>query len=189
MPVTINGDTGISISGLELISKVEWNSNTSSISFTHDPTKYEQYLLTWWCDHNPNWFQTYLRFNNSSGVISTALYGTTSEWISSGANPSSASNNSYGGQTSTGIWLAGNGNEFDSQGIALISIPNTSINRPAVRSLSVLTRRISGDPNNYTEQSSGDYHGAYGNTITGFTIYGTGGSSRKGVVSVQGIKL
>lgn len=189
MPVTINGTTGISSSALELVSKVEWTTNTSSVTFTHDPSRYEQYLLTWWVDHNPSWEETRLRFNNSSGVISASSYYTTSSWQPSGTTTSTAVySNGRGGNTATSIWLAGNGQDFDSQGMVLVSIPNTSVNYAAVRSQATLIRRVSGDPNTYLEQSSGSYMGAFANTITGFTIFGISGASRRGVVSVQGIK-
>jgi hypothetical protein len=186
MPVTINGTTGFSSTGLELVSKVEWSTNTSSVTFTHDSTKYEQYLVTYWVDMNPAWYQCYLRFNNSSGVISGANYQTTSSWQpSSGGAPST---NGAGGLTQTGIWLVGNGNEMDAAGMCLVSIPNTGVNYAAVRNQGTLIRRVSSDPNTYLEQSSGTYVGAYANTITGFTIYGSGGASRTGCISVQGIK-
>ena len=189
MPVTINGTTGFSTAGSELVSKVEWTTNTSSVTFTHDSSKYEQYLVTFWVDHNPSWNQTYLRFNNASGVISGANYYTTSSWQPSGSLTSTAvSYNGAGGNTQTGIWLAGNGNEMDSHGMVLVSIPNTTVNYAAVRCQATLIKRVSGDPNTYLEQSSGSYMGAYANTITGFTIFGSGGASRRGVISVQGIK-
>ena len=188
MPVTINGTTGFSTSALELVSKVEWSTNTSSVTFTHDSSKYEQYLITYWVDMNPSWNQCYLRFNNVSGVISGANYQTTSSWQTSSTATTPVSTNGAGGLTQTGIWLVGNGTEFDAAGMCLVSIPNTGVNYAAVRNQSTLIRRVSADPNTYLEQSSGTYMGAYANTITGFTIYGSGGASRKGCISVQGIK-
>jgi hypothetical protein len=188
MPVTISGTTGFSTTGLELVSKVEWNTNTSSVTFTHDSTRYEQYLVTYWVDMNPAWERTYLRFNNVSGVISGANYQTTSSFQTSSTATTPVSSNANGGQTQTGIWLVGNGTEFDAAGMCLVSIPNTGVNYAAVRNQSMLIRRVSSDPNTYLEQSSGTYTGAYANTITGFTIFGLSGASRKGVISVQGIK-
>jgi hypothetical protein len=188
MPVTISGTTGFSSTGLELVSKVQWSTNTSSVTFTHDPTKYEQYLVTYWVDMNPSWGNCYLRFNNASGVISGANYYTTSSYQTSSTATTPVSSNAQGGNTQTGIWLVGNGVDFDASGMCLVSIPNTSVNYAAVRNQSMLIRRVSGDPNTYLEQSSGSYMGAYANTITGFTIFGIGGASRNGVISVQGIK-
>lgn len=188
MPVTISGTTGISTQGLELIGTTSWTTSTSSVSFDIS-SRYEMYLLTWWVDHNPSWFQSYLRFKTASTTI-TSGYRTTSEWIPSTATTSAASNNGYGGNNAGGIWLTGNGNGFDSNGMALISIPPTGANYPAVRSIAGMpTRDTAVDPISYMEQSSGSTQGTnYGNIITGITFYGSSGFSRRGYVSLQGIK-
>lgn len=186
MTVTVSGTNGISTQGLELIGKTSWETSTSSVSFNIS-SRYEMYLLTWWVDHSPSWFQSYLRFKTASTTI-TSGYKTTSEWVGSSAT-TSAANNGYGGQNAGGIWLTGNGNGFDSHGMALISIPNTGLNYAAVRSNAFMPARDMSDPLSYMEQSSGSTTGSdYGNTITGITFYGSSGFSRRGYVSLQGIK-
>jgi hypothetical protein len=191
MPITINGDTGISSEGLELVGSQTWdNTAISSVDFTHDPTKYTSYFVTWWIDHSPQWTETFVRFINSSGVITSSSYSLTTEWMASGVG--STPNWNVGGYAGDGnrsyIWIAGNGTGFDSQGMCLISIPNYADNYPTVRSVATLVpSTINGDQNNYIEQSGGDLKVA-GNTITGFRILGSNGPSNRGTINVMGVK-
>jgi hypothetical protein len=187
MPITINGDTGISSEGLELVATQTWdNTAVSSVDFTHDATKYTSYFVTWWIDHSPSWSQTYLRFRNSSGAIATG-YSTTTEWHASGVGSTPVWNNMAGNGNQGGVWLAGNGNDFDSQGMCLVSIPNSD-NYPAVKSVATLAPSVpNGDQSSYLEQSSGELK-VNGSTITGFRIYGSSGFANRGTINVMGVK-
>lgn len=194
MTVTVSGD-GSTSGGLHLIGNAVWTTNTSSVTFNVDITKYELFKLTWWIDHAGAWYETKLRFRTSAGDYTGALYRNTTEWMPSTA--ASANSNqtiingdwsvSRSGNTTTGLWLSGNGNEWCSQGSAIIAIPNTGINRPAYRSTAQLIRRNSGDTNNWMEKSGGSCSGLYGNNVTGITIYGSG-ASRRGQIVLEGAR-
>jgi hypothetical protein len=173
--------------GMELVGRSAWTTSTSSVSFTHDPTKYEQYLLYYWVTHDPSWGTTVFRFRNSGGDITSSHYASTANFQPTTENASYNTNSSpYGGTSKTFIWLAGNGAVFDAHGSVLVSIPNTGINYPSIRGTSTLIFRTS--DTTYQEESGGTYYNAYGNTITGFTLLGTGGGSSRGLVTVYGIR-
>lgn len=196
MSISISGSGGVSNSALELVGATSWTTNTTSVSFTFDNTKYDSYLYYFWIDHNPGWFVTTCRFRNSSGDI-TSSYAWSSEWLSSaitaGTNTAtfngSTGTGENGGVGNTSIWLAGNGNGFDSHGFGTIDVPNTSTQYPWIRSNSTLIERVSGDNATYNEKSAGAQYSVTGNNITGITFKSSGGgASRRGTVTLIGIK-
>lgn len=192
MAISITGTGNIQGASMQLVQKVSWTTNTASVSLTFDNTKYDTYFLFYWIDHNPNWYITAARFRNSSGDLSSS-YAFNTEWLStssaSGTNTASfnaATGWETGGSGKTACWLSGNGTGYDSHGFCQISCPNDSTAYPWIRANSTLIYRDSTDT--YNEKGGGSHYGTAANTITGITLYGTGGVSRRGSVSLIGIK-
>ena len=199
MSISISGTSGVSNSAMELVGKTSWTTNTASVTFNFDSTKYEQYWIFWWIDHNPSWYITAARFRNSGGDITSSDYAWASEWQSSAAaagtgvvnynvGTGAAAPNSSGGVSKNQIWLAGNGNVFDSHGFGHIIVPNSSSFYPGMRVNSTLIDRAAAEAT-YNERGWGANYGVTSNNITGITIKAIdGGSSRRGMVSLVGIK-
>ena len=200
MSISISGTGGVANSAMELVGKSSWTSNTSSVTFNFDSTKYEQYLLYWWIDHNPSWTWTTARFRTAGADITSSDYAFGTEWHPSGGAAGTsgatfnggtgmASPNDTGGTAKSLIWLAGNGAVFDSHGWGHIVVPNSSSFYPVIRVQSTLIERAYGDSQTYNERGWGTNYGVTSNNITGITIRaGGGGSSRRGMVSLVGIK-
>jgi hypothetical protein len=133
MSVTFLGTAGTTVgSPFQLIGSTSWSTNTSSVSFSFDTTLYYNLTLFWWIDHSPNWTWTYLRFRNSSGDITSNDYSFQTEWqptsASNGTSPTfngSTGEGADGGLNKNKIWLAGNGDIYDSHGWAQISTMGT----------------------------------------------------------------
>lgn len=199
MSISISGTSGVANSAMELVGKTSWTSNTSSVTFNFDSTKYEQYLIYWWIDHNPSWAHTTARFRTAGADISSSDYAFGTEWLGSamaagtsqvtfnGGTGMSSPNNT-GGTGKNLIWLAGNGNTFDSHGWGQITVPNSSLYYPIIRVQSTLIERAYGDSQTYNERGWGTNYGVTANNITGISIMSSGGSSRRGMVSLVGIK-
>ena len=199
MSISISGTGGVANSAMELVGKSSWTSNTSSVTFNFDSTKYEQYLLYWWIDHNPSWTWTTARFRTAGADITSSDYAFGTEWhpTNGAAGTSGASfnlgtglagPNDTGGTAKSLIWLAGNGAVFDSHGWGHIVVPNSSSFYPVIRVQSTLIAREGANPT-YNERGWGTNYGVTSNNITGITIRaGEGGSSRRGMVSLVGIK-
>jgi hypothetical protein len=199
MSISISGTSGISNSAMELVGKTSWTTNTTSVSFNFDSTKYEQYLLFWWIDHNPSWLCTTARFRTAGADITSSTYAFGTEWLGSAVAASSAgvvynggtglaAPNASGGVSKSLIWLAGNGNDHDTHGWAQIIVPSGAL-YVGMRASSTLIQRVSGDAQTYNERAWGTETSTTSNNITGITIRaGDGGSSRRGMVSLVGIK-
>jgi hypothetical protein len=175
--------------GLELVGRSAWTTSTSSVSFTHDPTKYEQYVVYYWITMDTAWSVTGFRFRNSGGDLTDANYESTTNYQPTTQDAGFTNNPTpYAGTGKTYIWLVGNGSTFDAAGTILVSIPNTSSNWASIRNTSTLIRRASTPT--YEESSTGTYYNSsgYGSSITGFTLFGTGGGSSRGLVTVYGIR-
>ena len=187
--VTINGK--LYGGGLVLLGQSSWTSNTTGASFdVFDYTKYSNYLLTWTVSHAPLWNHTYFRFRNSSGDITANDYHGVASWYGSsttGSHPTYNSSGNFGGQR-TFQWMAGNGTLYASQGMALISIPhNGAWPRASIRGDSQLIYR--GSTVHYLEQFSGSLSLSNPHTtITGCSVFGSGGNSEYGSVEIFGIE-
>jgi len=175
-------------SGWVRIASEEWSSSTSSVTFdVIDLTKYINYMFYWYISHDTAWSTTYFRFRTSSGDYTTGQYGNSTYWQQA-TNGGSASTNdvSYAGSQDK-VWMAGNGTVFDSQGQALISIPNYSSGCASIRGSSQLLNRTD-ESQNYVERFASAVPGANltPTTVTGFKIFGNG-SSAYGSVQVYGL--
>jgi hypothetical protein len=198
MSISISGTGGVANSAMELVGKTSWTTNTTSVSFTFDTTKYEQYWIYWWIDHNPSWYCTAARFRTSGGDVTSSDYAFGTEWQSAASaagtgvvtyngSTGAASPNGSGGVSKSQIWIAGNGNVFDSHGFGHIIVPNSSSFYAGMRVNSTLIDRANGDT--YNERGWGTVYSTTSNNITGITIKAIdGGSSRRGMVSLVGIK-
>ena len=176
--------------GMELVGRSAWTTSTSSVSFTHDPTKYEQYVVYYWINMDSAWNVTAFRFRNSGGDLTDANYESTTNYQPTTQDTGFTNNPSpYAGTGKTYIWLTGNGSIFDAAGTILVSIPNTSSNWASIRNTSTLIRSNRGGTPTYEESSTGTYinSSGYGSSITGFTLFGAGSSAR-GLVTVYGIR-
>jgi hypothetical protein len=201
MSITFSGTPGTTIgSQLQLIGSTSWSTNTSSVSFSYDTTLYYNLILYWWIDHSPNWTWTYLRFRNSSGDITTSDYSFSTEWQPTSAvattpptwKGATGESDGDGGLNKNKIWLAGNGAVFDSHGWAQIGTMGTYNDGsykhyPHVRTAATLTTSPRTTAPTYTERGMGGCYIA-SNTITGLTVFGAGGASRRGYVTLVGFK-
>lgn len=184
--VTVNGK--VFGSGQVLLNTTTFTSNTSSVSFdVFDDSKYGHYNFYWVCNHSPNWAVTGFRFRNSSGDISTSSYYNNVSWKHNGAGNSPAHNNStYAGQQSY-AWLAGNGTAYSSHGFGVISMFADGTGRAMVRGISQLMQRSTSD--HYEEHWASTAHVTNPHsTLTGFSVFGTGGNSSFGRFTVFGVE-
>jgi hypothetical protein len=200
MSISISGTGGIANSAMELVGKTSWTTNTTSVTFNFDSTKYEQYWIYWWIDHNPSWLCTAARFRTAGADITTNTYAFGTEWLGTATAASSAgvvyngstgaaSPNGSGGVAKSQIWLAGNGSDHDTHGFGHIIVPNSSSFYAGMRVNSTLIHRASGDAQTYSEKAWGAEYSTTSNNITGITIKAIdGGSSRRGMVSLVGLK-
>ena len=198
--------TGYGVStGMVKLADAEWTTDTDGVNFdVFDTTKYINYKMYWWVSHDSTlgnatttaWYQTGLCFRNASGNIDgSGVYDNNTRWVSSGG-PTPTWNSTQAGAQSR-IWLAGNGEAYDSQGEVLISIPPSSSFRACVRGISQLVgapRNSSGAGSNYIEEfASVMVAGSTDPTqLTGFRFCSfrgtTGNYSQRGYATVYGIE-
>jgi hypothetical protein len=200
MSISISGTGGTSRNPHELVGTTSWTSNTTSVTFNFDNTKYEQYLIYWWIDHNPSWLITAARFRTSGADITSNTYAFGTGWLGSSATAGTSaasfnaatgasSPNGTGGTSRSAIWMAGNGSAQETHGWGHIVVPNSSAYNPHMRVCSTLIQNNSGDANTYNERAFGACIATTSNNITGITIKSIdGGSSRRGRITLIGIK-
>lgn len=185
-------------SQFHLIGSTSWSSNTSSVSFSYDPTQYISLVLYWWIDHSPNWNHTLLRFRNSSGDI-TSNYSFSTEWqpvsATAGTTPDFNGNTSIenAGSGRSYIWLAGNGTIYDSHGWCQITTngtynDGTYSDYPWTRTNATLIQSPRSANPTYNERGAGACYATQSSNITGLTVFGSGGASRRGYVTLIGYK-
>lgn len=189
--------------GMVKLAQAEWTTDTDGVNFdVIDTTKYINYKMYWWVSHDSTlgnatttaWYQTGLCFRNASGNIDgSGVYDNNTRWVSSGG-PTPTWNSTQAGAQSR-IWLAGNGEAYDSQGEVLISIPPTSAFRACVRGVSQLIgapRNSSAAGVNYCEDFSSVLMATDPTSLTGFRFCSfrgtTGNYSKAGYASVYGIE-
>lgn len=203
----LTAGTGYGVStGMVKLADAEWTTDTDGVNFdVFDTTKYINYKFYWWVCHEStageastsSWYQTGMCFRNASGNLdSSGAYDNNTRWINSAQTDPNWNTGAQSGAQSR-IWMCGNGNTYDSQGEALISIPPNSNFRAVVRGNSQLigTPRVSTSPGtNYCEDfSSVMIAGSTDPTqLTGFRFCSfratTGGYSKRGYISVYGIE-
>lgn len=174
--------------GQVLLGQTSWTTATSSASFdVFDYTKYTHYIAYWYVNHSTAWNKTYLRFRNSSGDITSSDYYNNTSWKEAVSSGTPAHNStSYAGQRAW-AWLAGNGTNFNSHGQVLISIPSDGTGRASIRGISQLVNRTTAE--HYEESFSSSLTVTNPHTaLTGFSIFGSGGSSTYGDITVFGIE-
>jgi hypothetical protein len=182
----------------ELVNYTTWRSNTSAVNIAFQPQLYSHYKVFWDIRHGPSWNQTFLRFlDSANSAISAANYANSGYWL--GAEQASPTfQNSYFGTANSYIWMAGNGNSWNSAGEAVIytgddyvtglgvsRVATTGNRFPTVRGKSNLYNN-GGTPWNYMEEFGGTYWGT--TPVAGFQIYGSGGASGLGSVWVYGAR-
>ena len=216
---SVNGNNALSIAadgsmthsgnamstGMVKLAQAEWTTDTDGVNFdVFDSTKYINYKIYWWVCHDStagesttsSWYQTGMCFRNASGNLdSSNAYDNNTSWVSSGGTDPDT-NNSIGAGLQNRIWMCGNGESYDSQGEALISIPPHSDFRACVVGQSQLigSPRVGGNGTNYLEEfASVMIAGSTDPTqLTGFRFCSfratTGGYSKRGYISVYGIE-
>ena len=189
------------------LAEAEWSTNTDGVNFdVINTSKYINYKMYWWVSHESvegesttsSWYQTGMCFRDSNGNLDgSGAYDNNTSWVPSGSTDPTTNASQAGAQNR--IWLCGNGNQYDSQGEVLISIPPNSSFRACVRGVSQLvgTPRYSGAGvgANYCEEFSSVLV-AGSNTdptlLTGFRFCSfrgtTGNYSQRGYASVYGIE-
>ena len=185
----------------ELVNHTSWTSSTSAVYIPFQPGLYSHYKLFWNINHGPSWEETRLRFCDENMNPITANYYGAGYWYNQGNTSAQMNSSPQFGANVGHLWLAGNGVSWQSSGEAVIYtgddyVYGLGVNRnaanagtpgnrfPTMRNKSILY----GDTgsNIYTEESSGSYYGT--TPVAGFVIYGSGGASRLGSVSVYGAR-
>ncbi|MAD24680.1 MAG: hypothetical protein CMO44_10970 [Verrucomicrobiales bacterium] len=204
----LTASTGYGVStGMVKLADAEWTSDTDGVNFdVFDNTKYINYKIFWWVCHESvageatttSWYQTGMCFRDSNGNLDGAgVYDNNTSWVPSGSTDPTTNSSQSGAQNR--IWMAGNGNQYDSQGEALISIPPDPSFRACVRGISQLVGvprySASGVNASYCEEfSSVLITGSNTNPaqLTGFRFCSfrgtTGNYSKRGYISVYGIE-
>lgn len=194
--------------GWKKLASYNWNTNTNYIDFDGvDLTKYIHYKVFWYISHGDEansantsdnvWFITALRFKTTSGLLEANNYDNNTLWTTDTGGQYNADTDKANIQEFA--WLAGNGGDYDSQGEAIISMPNYSGGFPCIRGNSHLMYRPTTE-SNYRESFSSVYTiGGSSQSVTGFRIYGTGGSnvastnythsSKYGSVQIMGLEI
>lgn len=183
--VTINGK--LYGGGLVLLGQSSWTSNTTGAIFdVFDYTKYANYVLYWTVNHGPSWTSTYFRFRDSSGDVSTSNYYNNTRWREATATVDTINSSTYAGVQNF-AWLAGNGTNYGSNGMAVISVPRDGTGRASVRGVSQLHNRTSSD--HYEEEFGSTLQFTNPHTgLTGCHVYGSGGNSSYGDVQIFGVE-
>ena len=198
--VTPDGGVAGSIGGgMVRLGSVEWSTDTWYHDFdVIDSTKYMNYFLYWTichentADSGNKWQITSLRFKDSGGAISSG-YDNNCMWVHSGQTAEQLNNTTYAGAKNQ-IWMAGNGENYDSMGFAQITVPNASFLRAGVRGSSQLigaprTQTTAGA--NYKEDFASVHMTQNPTAITGIRImswYGDGYTSKFGSVQIYGLE-
>lgn len=202
----LTASTGYGVStGMVKLAGAEWTTDTDGVNFdVFDTTKYINYKMYWWVSHDStagdatttSWYQTGMCFRNSSGNLDgSSVYDNNTSWVASGSTDPTTNSSQSGAQNR--IWMAGNGQTYESQGEVLISIPPSSSFRACVRGMSQLIgapRQSSAAGNNYIEEFASVMVG--GSTdptqLTGFRFCSfrgtTGNYSQRGYATVYGIE-
>ena len=190
------GPQGSLTGGMVRLGGVEWTTDTGYYDFNVvDVTKYINYKLYWYVSHQNStntgnqWNETALTFLVGDNEVTQ--YDNNVMWTAS-SNTTETINSTYAGSKSQ-IWIAGNGTEYDSHGECLISVPNNSNLRAAVRGSSQLigSPRKGSTNVNYREDFSSVAFNQDPTLITGVRIRawpGTGYTSQYGSVQLYGIE-
>ena len=216
---SVNGNNALSIAadgsmthggyamstGTVKLADAEWSTDTDGVNFdVINTSKYIHYKMYWWVCHESvagdstttAWYQTGMCFRDSNGNLDgSGAYDNSTRWANSGDTTYTINSSQAGAQNR--IWLAGNGQSYDSHGEVLISVPPNSNFRACVRGISQLvgSPRTGGVATNYCEDFSSVLL-AGSNTdptlLTGFRFCSfrgtTGNYSKRGYVSVYGIE-
>ena len=164
-----------------------------------DSSKYQTYKLYWWISHGDAaasttaWNTTGLTFLTAANTEVTS-YDNAMSWKGTGAAGTPTHNSAtYAGAQSC-IWMAGNGQSYDSSGEGIIAVPNNSAYRACVRGNSLLlgTPRISTSSGaNYLEEYFGVALTQDPTAITGVRLRSwqsaTGRASKQGTVHLYGL--
>ena len=191
--------------GMVKLADAEWSTDTDGVNFdVIDTSKYIHYKFYWWICHvdagntSNHWFQTGMCFRASgTNLDASGTYDNCTSWVSSGTTSGPDWNNGSYAAAQARIWMAGNGQTYDSQGECFISIPPVSDFRAAVRGTSQLigTPRQGTTGTNYLESFSSVVIGGTNtdpSAITGFRVCAfpatTGRYSKRGYITVYGIE-
>ena len=216
---SVNGNNALSIAadgsmthggyamstGMVKLADAEWSTDTDGVNFdVINTSKYIHYKMYWWVcgdsvagnSNTTAWYQTGMCFRDANGNLDgSGAYDNNTRWANSGDAAYTINSSQAGAQNR--IWLAGNGQGYDSHGEVLISVPPNSNFRACVRGISQLvgSPRTGGAATNYCEEFSSVLF-AGSNTdptlLTGFRFCSyrgtTGNYSKRGYVSVYGIE-
>ena len=194
------GLAGPATTGQVLLASEQWTTDRTLVDMmVIDSSKYQTYKLYWWISHGDAaasataWNTTGLTFLTAANTEVTS-YDNALSWKSTGAAGTPTHNDAtYAGAQSC-IWMAGNGQSYDSSGEGIISVPNNSAYRAGIRGNSMLigTPRVStSSGSNYLEDYMGVALAQDPTAITGVRLRSwqsaTGRASKQGTVHLYGL--
>ena len=195
------GLAGPATTGQVLLASEQWTSDRTLVDMmVIDSSKYQTYKLYWWVSHgntaaavSTSWEIAGLTFLTAANTEVTS-YDNAMSWKGTGAAGTPQHNSAtYAGAQSC-IWMAGNGQSYDSSGEGIIAVPNNSAYRACVRGNSLLlgTPRISTSSGaNYLEEYFGVALTQDPTAITGVRLRSwqsaTGRASKQGTVHLYGL--
>ena len=194
------GLAGPATTGQVLLASEQWTTDRILVDMmVIDSSKYQTYKLYWWISHGDAaasaiaWDITGLTFLTAANTEVTS-YDNAMSWMSTEAGGTPTHNNSSYAAAQSCIWIAGNGQSYDSSGEGIISVPNNSAYRAGIRGNSMLigTPRASASSGlSYLEHYAGVALAQDPTAITGVRIrsfYGaTGRPSNRGTVHLYGL--
>ena len=197
------GLAGTATTGQVLLASEQWTTDTLTIDMmVIDSSKYQTYKLYWWITHtnsggtsgtSDSWYSTALTFLTAANTEVTS-YDNAMSWKPTTAGSTPTHNSATYAAAQGSIWMAGNGQSYDSSGEGIIFVPNNSAYRAGIRGNSMLigTPRASASSGlSYLEHYAGVALAQDPTAITGVRIrsfYGaTGRPSNRGTVHLYGL--
>jgi hypothetical protein len=199
----VTGNAGLAgpvTTGQVLLASEQWTTDRTLVDMmVIDSSKYQTYKLYWWISHGDAaasataWNTTGLTFLTAANTEVTS-YDNALSYKSTGAAATPTHNDAtYAGAQSC-IWMAGNGQTYDSSGEGIIFVPNNSAFRAGIRGNSMLigTPRVSTSSGvNYLEEYMGVALTQDPTAITGVRLRSwlstTGRASKHGTVHLYGL--
>ncbi len=194
------GLAGPATTGQVLLASEQWTTDRTLVDMmVIDASKYQTYKLYWWISHGDAaasataWDITGLTFLTAANTEVTSYDNAMSYKSTVAAATPTHNDATYAGAQSC-IWMAGNGQSYDSSGEGIISVPNNSAFRAGIRGNSMLigTPRVStSSGSNYLEEYMGVALAQDPTAITGVRLRSwkstTGRASKHGTVHLYGL--
>ena len=193
------GLAGPATTGQVLLASEQWTTDRTLVDMmVIDSSKYQTYKLYWWISHgdaaasSTAWKTTGLTFLTAANTEVTS-YDNIIEWNNNTSGATPTFNSSQYAAAQSCVWMAGNGETYDSSGEGIIFVPNNSAFRAGARGNSVLigTPRQGTGATNYLEEYAGVAITQDPTAITGVRLRSwhatTGRASKQGTVHLYGI--